>query len=1051
MSLISSGLLLPLSESFKDEPVPSQNGEIVRLYAAQNEFEPFQIVVNPVSNSNINIQISDFGSGIITEIYQVKYVNIEKATDNLGKTGDYPDPLWPLENNAAINLSANKNTAFWFSVFVPKGTPSGDYTANVSVEDILIPVNLHVFNFAIPDEVHVKSQMGLSFQAFLNKYSVTGTDLDYWFYVDKIKQFFIDHRLTPKSTLWPGGVTSSGGAPFIEYDCNGTLSDSYGIWGFELLADKYFNGTGFNNGTGFPYYMAAMFKNNDSSLDQRPQTFCGLTRSESDWLANPDSPYNKAWFNYMAALENYLNSIGYLERSYYYIANEPQDQPDYDAVAWYSQELKKTAPQFKLMVSEEPRPEIYNHPVFKGSKIDIWLPVLNNYDPVVSHKREKNHGEVTWIYFLHGTRPPFFNPITLDHPGIENKFLGWFLWKYRIQGIAYYVLNHWSQNPWTDPMSYNQNGELFMLYPPSETNEPIAYGSNNHRFVPSIRFELMRDSLEDYEYLYLLNSSALPQVEVENPADALADKIIKGLTSYNRRSEYLYNLRRVLGQKLGSEIADIPELTSPAPHPRAEGMPGNYFINFQDPQGDPSSDSLVVDGKTYMKIGWDTYDEKGLGYGWLGDMSHVMYRYLTEGPNELQKSILYDDWGRQKTFNFILPNGTYKVTVSVGWQGRKYEHNKISIQGVDVIDDEPSDPYLVRTSVVTVSDYTLSMEMGIFDEYTMLNYLDIEAVIDEIPLIADFTANPKIGNVPLEVEFTDTSTGSPVSWAWDFESNGVVDSIEKHPIHTYDKAGTYTVTLTVSNESSSNTVIKKNYISVETGQSIVAQGAVLTIAASELGLLQFEKKPKVYGTYTDPVTGKSNSVVKLAVINKINKKNPASFILSCWKKPIQLYNKKDYTKVKLSQALTTNPVSNLAFTSLLVKPAGQDPIALNRPVTFAAPVITSIHGSPVSGEDITIRGLYYGNRTPKILIEYTKDNKLGYKSCRIDKEASYRFKDAKGRERKSCMKILANDIGDEPIGYSEVKCRYPFLKKGKKKPTGFIIVDNKSGLAAGEF
>ena len=33
-----------------------------------------------------------------------------------------------------------------------------------------------------------------------------------------------------------------------------------------------------------------------------------------------------------------------------------------------------------------------------------------------------------------------------------------------------------------------------MLYPPSENNSDIPYGANGHRFVPSIRLEMMRDS-----------------------------------------------------------------------------------------------------------------------------------------------------------------------------------------------------------------------------------------------------------------------------------------------------------------------------------------------------------------------------------------------------------------------------------------------------------------------------------------------------------------------------------------------------------------------------
>jgi hypothetical protein len=49
-----------------------------------------------------------------------------------------------------------------------------------------------------------------------------------------------------------------------------------------------------------------------------------------------------------------------------------------------------------------------------------------------------------------------------------------------------------------------------------------------------------------------------------------------------------------------------------------------------------------------------------------------------------------------------------------------------------VVDDEETNPtqsYLVRTLSLQVSDGKLTLEMGIFDEYTMLNYLDIEAVV----------------------------------------------------------------------------------------------------------------------------------------------------------------------------------------------------------------------------------------------------------------------------------------------------------------------------------
>lgn len=808
----------PSERVFKDAALPTATGSAVKVYVARNEFEPFQIVVKPTASGNVTVNMGSFGSGITVELYQVKYVYLDEATDSLGRTGPYPDPLWPLANGASVALTAGQNTAFWFNVFVPASVTYGNYTANMTIGGVAIPVTLHVFNFAIPDTLHVESQMNYSHETFLDAYSVPGTDDEYWAYVDGIKQFFIDHRLTPISPLWPGGLTGGGSfaSPFIDYDCaTHTLSDPYGIWGYDLLAARYLDGTGllngeftqpFNGGVGFPSFTAAGFRSNDSSTDQRPSSFCEITRSASDWLQNPTSAYNTAWFAYITALQNYLSNHGDLGKAYHYFANEPQDQADYDAVAWYSRYSHQAAPNLKLMVSEGAKPEIYDQ---LGAHIDIWLPVLNEYDPTAAHARARDYGEQTWIYFLHGTRPPYFNPITLDHPAIEGKFTGWFLWKYRVRGIAYYAVNDWSQNPWTDPMTDGQNGNTFLFYPPDEDNEPIPYGSNGHRLVPSIRLEMLRDGFEDYEYLYVL-AGGQPQVDVTNAADAQANKIITGLTSYTRHSEFMYNLRRLIGLQNGGESATIPDITPPPTHPRAEGPPGNYYINFQDPAGQPTANPLVVNGHTYMKIGSADYNAVS-GYGWYAPNEvHWMTTYLSSGPNDLQRSILYSDWGRPSTFEFDLPNGDYNVTVSVGWQGKTYSHNYIAIEGVVFVNNEATSPYIVRTKRVTVTDNKLTMAMGIFDEYTMLNYLDIEAAGPT----AAFTANVTSGDAPLTVQFTDMSINGPTAWAWDFDNDGTTDSTAQHPTHTYTAPGVYTVRLRVTNDAGSDEEIKTSYITV---------------------------------------------------------------------------------------------------------------------------------------------------------------------------------------------------------------------------------------------
>jgi PKD repeat protein len=64
-----------------------------------------------------------------------------------------------------------------------------------------------------------------------------------------------------------------------------------------------------------------------------------------------------------------------------------------------------------------------------------------------------------------------------------------------------------------------------------------------------------------------------------------------------------------------------------------------------------------------------------------------------------------------------------------------------------------------------------------------------------IPISAFFTTSGRSGYAPLEVTFTDQSTGVPVKWTWDFGDGATSD--EQHTVHEYTKPGVYNVTLSV--------------------------------------------------------------------------------------------------------------------------------------------------------------------------------------------------------------------------------------------------------------
>jgi len=89
--------------------------------------------------------------------------------------------------------------------------------------------------------------------------------------------------------------------------------------------------------------------------------------------------------------------------------------------------------------------------------------------------------------------------------------------------------------------------------------------------------------------------------------------------------------------------------------------------------------------------------------------------------------------------------------------------------------------------------------------------LDELTLKEVLPVKAEFYADPVSGSSPLSVQFYDTSTNA-TSWAWDFGDGAT--STEQNPVHVYTTGGTFTVKLTASNSSSSDTVTSEKLITV---------------------------------------------------------------------------------------------------------------------------------------------------------------------------------------------------------------------------------------------
>jgi plastocyanin len=124
------------------------------------------------------------------------------------------------------------------------------------------------------------------------------------------------------------------------------------------------------------------------------------------------------------------------------------------------------------------------------------------------------------------------------------------------------------------------------------------------------------------------------------------------------------------------------------------------------------------------------------------------------------------------------------------------------------------------------------------------------------PPVASFSFTPGVPVMGTTVTFTDTSTGSPTSWAWNFgdpASGSSNTSTLQNPTHVFAAAGTYTVTETATNAGGSNTATKS--VTVSAGGP-----SVCTPDATTLCLVGGRFMVQMVWTKPDNSSGDGNAV-----------------------------------------------------------------------------------------------------------------------------------------------------------------------------------------------
>ncbi len=501
----------------------------ITIEAARGEYEPAQLVLRSSKKGTtlVALDASDLVGPATTipasevTLREVARVHIESPTDSLGEVGDWPDPLPSLL--LPLPLEADRNAAIWVLVHVPEAALGGEYHGTLRVKttdgDVEVPLTVHVFDFALPKTPSLRSGFGVDAHRLMEYHAVgQGDDLrSVW---DLTMRDFAAHRIAPYSffQLDPIRVHEEDGHARVDWTA------------FDGAAKRCIDDLGFNafslpvQGMGWGSYHE---RNEGEILGRKAGT--------------PE--FDRLFGEYARELETHLRERGWLDEAYVYWFDEPEPK-DYPFVVGGMERLKKNAGGLTRMLTEQPEKELEGH-------VDLWCATTTEWTPERVRER-RIAGDEVWWYLCTGPRAPYIG-LFIDHPAVEMRLWPWQSWQYGVQGILIWQTMWWTsdtafpetlQDPWADPMSYVSgygvpkgsrqfwgNGDGRFLYPPRRDPNGAKKGIVAAP-IPSIRWECLRDGVEDHDYFAMLKA----EVErLDGKADAALLREARGLLTVHEQ------------------------------------------------------------------------------------------------------------------------------------------------------------------------------------------------------------------------------------------------------------------------------------------------------------------------------------------------------------------------------------------------------------------------------------------------------------------------------------------------------------------------------------
>ncbi len=235
---------------------------------------------------------------------------------------------------------------------------------------------------------------------------------------------------------------------------------------------------------------------------------------------------------FLPQLENHLKEKGWLNKTVFHIADEPSN---HNIMSWreVSDFIHQCAPSLRRIDAIET--------THCQDRLEIWVPKLDILSTCFNaFQQTQGKGNELWFYTVGIYQGGSLPNKTVDVPLIESRILHWLNYRYGLTGYLHWGFNQWSDDPFESPGQHNGDG--WHVYP----------GKNG--LMDSLRWEQMRNGLQDFEYLWMLEdktrqitSSLSERLSILDPSrrsKEIAISVVKSMDDYTKDPTILYSAKK---------------------------------------------------------------------------------------------------------------------------------------------------------------------------------------------------------------------------------------------------------------------------------------------------------------------------------------------------------------------------------------------------------------------------------------------------------------------------------------------------------------------------